>query len=332
MKTGAASPAGARRMLLALASLRLTPFALLLLGAASVALYRFDQSASAWLAGPLLLLALNLAAAVATNGAFRRQLPLLVFHLALIGVVLLGAAGRLTYLQGRAELAEGAAFSALDQVEAGPLHRGRLDLLAFVNEGFEIDYAPGPVLDRNVNRVRWRDRQGRERRAAIEDNAPLLLAGYRIYPTSNKGFAPLLAWTPARAEPVLATLHLPSYPANADSQARTWRPSGASADLWIMLKIDEVLIAPDRPSRFRLPERPTLVVRREGARWELQPGERLALPDGVLEYRALRTWMGYKVSYDWTIPWLLAACSVAIVSMGWHFWRKFGAAPWNMEE
>lgn len=315
-----------------LASLRLTPWALLLLGAASAALVRFDHPAAPWLGGPLLLLGANLGAALATNGLFRRQLPLLVFHLALGALVLLAAAGRLSYLNGRAEVTEGAALGELQQVEAGPLHAGRRERLNFVNEGFEIDYAAGPLLDRIVNQVRWRDEQGLERRAALEINVPLILAGYRIYPSSDKGFAPLLAWTPARGTPLLAALHLPSYPANAASQARTWRPSGASADLWIMLKIDEVLIAPDRPSRFRLPARPTLVVRREGGRWELQPGERLALPDGVLEYRALRTWMGYKVSYDWTIPWLLAACSVAIVSMGWHFWRKFGAAPWNLEE
>ena len=141
---------------------------MLLLGAASVAVYRLDDSASAWLAAPLLLLAANLVAAVATNPAFRRQLPLLMFHLALIGLVLLGAAGRLSFMKGRAEVAEGAALAGLLDVTAGPLHVGNLASLNFINDGFTIDYMPGPVMDRNVNRVRWQDAHGGWRAAAIE--------------------------------------------------------------------------------------------------------------------------------------------------------------------
>lgn len=318
-------------LVLALASPRLTPYAMLLLGAASIAIYRFDDSASAWLAGPLLLLAANLIAAVATNPAFRRQMPLLMFHLALIALVLLGAAGRLSYMKGRAEVAEGAALGALQDVRTGPLHMGKLASLNFINDGFTIDYMPGPVLDRNVNRVRWQDAHGGWRAAAIEDNAPLALAGYRIYPTSNKGFAPLLMWTPTQGAPVLAALHLPSYPANAASQANSWHPPGASASLWVMLPIDEELIPAARASTFRLPAKHTLVLRRGAERWILQPGERLELPDGVVEYRALGTWMGYQISYDWTIPWLLAACALALLSMTWHFWRKFAATAWDKD-
>lgn len=322
----------AKRLVLALASLKFTPVGLVLLGAAAVVVYKLDESAAPWLAAPLLLLAINLIAAVATNGVFRRQLPLLVFHLALITLVLLAAAGRLSYLKGNAELTEGAAFEGLKSVDAGPLHWGRLDQVHFVNDGFEITYMAGPVLDRNVNHVRWQDRGGRERSGEIEDNQPLVLFGYRIYPTSNKGFAPLFVWQAKGGSPMLASVHLPSFPANATSQAQTWRPEGSQADIWVMLKVDENLIPPDRSSRFRLPDERKLVLRHRDLRYEMQPGERIALPDGMLEYRELRTWMGYRVFYDWTIPWMLAACAVAVVSMAWHFWRKFASTPWNVEE
>ena len=321
-----------RRLVLALASPKFTPVGLVLLGAASVAVYKFDHSATPWLAAPLLLLALNLIAAIATNGVFRRQMPLLVFHLALIALVLLAAAGRLSYLKGHAEVTEGAAFERLKNIEAGPLHWGRLAQLHFVNDGFEINYMAGPVLDRNVNRVRWQASDGQEQAGEIEQNQPLVLHGYRIYPTSNKGFAPLFVWHPAGGQPVLAAVHLPSYPANATSQAQTWRPEGSAEDIWVMLKVDENLIPSDRPSRFRLPDDRKIVVRRQQARWELQPGERVALADGILEYRELRTWMGYRVFYDWTIPWMLAACVVAVLSMAGHFWRKFASTPWNTEK
>ena len=319
------------RAVLALASLKLTPVGLLLLGIASVAVYKLDQAAAPWLAAPLLLLALNLSAAVATNGVFRRQMPLLVFHLALIALVLLAAAGQLMYLKGTAEVTEGAGFTGLKSRDAGPLHMGRIDEVHFVNDGFDIAYMPGPVLDRLLNRLRWHDSEGVERTGEIEINKPLVLRGYRIYPTSNKGFAPLFLWRPANGKEVLAAVHLPSYPANATGQAQSWRPAGSKEDIWVMLNVEENLIPSDRASRFRLPEQRKVVVRYQGKRWEMQPGERIELADGTLEYRELRTWMGYRFFYDWTISWMLAACAVAVLGLSWHFWRKFESTPWNKE-
>lgn len=319
------------RVALALGSLKITPVGLGLLGLTSVAVYKFDHSAAPWLAAPLLLLAVNLIAAVSTNGVFRRQLPLLIFHLALIALVLLAAVGRLTYLQGMAEVTQGAAFEGLMRQEAGPLHWGRLDQVRFVNEGFDISYQEGPVLDRNQNRLRWQDAAGQEQVAMVEDNHPLIRMGYRIYPTSNKGFAPLFAWQPHGGAAILGAVHLPSFPANATSQAQTWRPQGSQADMWVMLPVDENLIPADRPSHFRLPDDRKIVLRYLDVRYELQPGERVTLPDGTLEYRELRTWMGYRVFYDWTIPWMLAACAVAVLSMSWHFWSKFASKPWMVE-
>lgn len=317
-----------KRAALALASTKFTPVGLVLLGVASVAVYKFDHRATPWLAVPLLLLSLNLIAAVATNGVFRRQLPLLIFHLALIALVLLAAIGRLSYLNGIAELTEGTAFDGLVSREAGPLHGGRLEQLHFVNDGFDIHYLEGPVLDRNVNRVRWHDAAGQEHAGTIESNKPLALFGYRIYPTSNKGFAPVMVWQPQGGAPIVGAVHLPSFPANATSQAQTWRPQGSQADMWIMLRVDENLIPADRPSNFRLPDDRGIVLRHRDVRYELQPGQRVSLPDGTLEYRELRTWMGYRVFYDWTIPWLLATCAVAVLSMSWHFWSKFASKPW----
>lgn len=320
------------RFVLALASLKFTPVGLVLLGIATIAVYKFDHSATPWLALPLFLLALNLIAAVATNGVFRKQMPLLIFHLALIALVLLAAAGRLMYLKGTAELTEGAAFSGLKSRDSGPLHLDRLDRVHFINDGFDIDYMAGPVLDRIVNRVRWQDGRAGEREGSIELNKPLTLFGYRIYPTSNKGFAPLFAWRSNAGEAVLAAVHLPGYPANATNQAQTWRPIGSADDIWVMLQIEDALIPSDRASHFRLPDRQDIVVRHQQSRWELRPGDRIALPDGELEYRGLRTWMGYRFFYDWTIPWMLAACAIGVGSLSWHFWRKYASTPWNKDK
>ena len=64
-------------------------------------------------------------------------------------------------------------------------------------------------------------------------------------------------------------------------------------------------------------------------RRELKLGESLRLAEGVLVYNGLRSWMGYTVFYDFTLPWLLAACVLAVVSLAWHFLSRFSARPWD---
>lgn len=315
-----------------LASLKLTLVGLILLVPASLAIYLLEQNAAPWLAAPLLLLGINLIAAVATNGVFRKNTPLLVFHLALIVIVLLAAVGRLTYLKGGAEVTEGAAFHGLKHSEAGPLHPWHIDRVQFINEGMEIHYSPGPhraVRVSTVSRVRWTDANGVEHSGEARDNRPLVLLGYHFTVSANKGYAPVLLWQPKNGEQVLGAVHMPSYPAGA--QDTTWRPPGTQEGFWLSLPFQETIIPDDHPSQFRLPHDRRLVVRKGGGRWELQPGERVSLPDGVLEYRELRTWMGYVVTYDWTVPWLLAASLVAVLSLAWFFWSKFAARPWNMD-
>jgi cytochrome c biogenesis protein len=319
-----------RRALVQLASLRLTLAVIVLLAAGVIAAY-FLHGATTWpVAIPLLLFAINLGAAVAVHPAFRRQAALLVFHLALIAIVLLVAAGRLTYLKGRLELAQGEAFAGrLTQAEQGPLHFGRLERAGFVNDGFSIHYAAGLRRGATRNHVSWTDAGGMMRSAVIGDNDPLLRAGYRFYTSFNKGFAPTFLWQPRGGRPEIGAVHLPAYPLHEYRQAQEWQPPGSATSLWIMLMFDEVVLDIGKATEFRLPETHSLVVRLNDVRHELQPGDALRLPDGVLTYQGLRSWMGYTVFHDFTLPWLLAACALAVASLGWHFWSKFSARPWD---
>lgn len=313
------------------ASLKLTLVALVLF-AAGVALLAFRDDVPAWLlAAPLGLLSVNLLAAVLTNRSFRRQGALLAFHIALLFLVLLLAAGRLAYLKGTLELADGEEFSGtLLSVDAGPLHPlANLRALRFANLGFEIDYAPGPLRQGIRNTVEVHAPGALPQRLAITDQHPLVLAGYRIYPTGNKGFAATFVWHPSGGEPRTGAVNLPSYPLHEYEQAREWTPPGSQLHLWTMLEFSETILAADRPSAFRPPKEHKIVLRSGTQRWELVPGGSVDLPEGRIEYRGLRGWMGYTVFYDWTLPWLLAACLVAVAALGAHFWNKFAAKPWN---
>ncbi len=320
------------RVLRALASLKFTLAIIIALALGVVATYTSAVQAVWGLVGPLLAFALNLVAAVATNPIFRRQTPLLMFHLALIAIVLLVAIGRLTYLKGQLELAEGEVFDGqLTRAERGPWHPTHLDALRFSNEGFTVAYAKGIRRGETHNQVVWTDSDGNSRREIIGDQVPLDLSGYRFYTSHNKGFAPTFIWYPdTGAPPIMGTVHLPSYPIHEYKQALEWTPPGSAHSLWVMLQFDDVILDPEKPSEFHLPSRYRIVVRSGEERRELKPGDSMRLADGLLVFDGLRSWMGYTVFYDFTLPWLLASGLLAVTSLAVHFWKKFSSQPWNI--
>lgn len=315
--------------LVRLASPRLTLFSLLLLLGALAYLYDRggEAEASVALVLPLSLLSLNLVAAVLSNPAFRRQLPLLLFHLALLVIIVLVAAGRLSYLRATAEVVSGAEYAGMERVESGPWHRGARDAIKFENLGFRIDYKPGLQRDATVNRVRWRDESGIPYTQEIGDQVPLVLHGYRFYTSSNKGFSAVFRWEPQQGEAQLESINFLSYPSNKDRQ----NASGTlgSESVKVNLNIREQLIDPTTQSEFRLPNEHDVMVDFSWRVVTLKPGESVTIPAGRLVYVGLTTWMGYNVFYDWTMPWLLAACALAVMALGWHFWRKFALRPWQ---
>ena len=67
----------------------------------------------------------------------------------------------------------------------------------------------------------------------------------------------------------------------------------------------------------------TVRVRGAAVRSSIAPGGSIALPGGTLVYEGLRTWMGYRVSHDPTLPWLLAASLLAALAMAWHYAAAF---------
>lgn len=313
-----------------LASLRLTLWLLAVLAAGTAVAYRLEGMRTWPMVVPLLLLSVNLIAAVATNGVFRRQLPLLIFHLSLIALLLLVAAGRLTYLNGYAGVTEGSEFDGtLAESDAGPWHSGDLEKVRFINKGFSIDYAPGLQRGPTRNAVNWQDGTGNWREAIIGDQTPLVIAGYRFYTTFNKGFAPTFQWTAKDGTSAYGSVQLPPYPLKEYSQAAEWSPPGGRTAVWIMLDIDEIVLSPEDHTQFRLPTEYTLIARIGAQRHELKPGDVLELDTGTLRFLGLRSWMGYRVFYDWTLPWLFAACAVGVASLSWHFWGKFVARPWD---
>lgn len=313
-----------------LASLRLTFFSLLASAGAVLWFYNEMPAGTTVLVASFALVLVNLLAAVTVRPVFRRQPALTLFHLALALMLGLAALGRLMYLQGHVEVTQGQAFDPLlVEYRAGPLHRMRLQDVVFVNEGYRIEYAPGVRRGGTRNRVSWPIGDQQWQAAVIGDNHPLVQAGYRFYTSFNKGFAPTFSWRGAGQEAeIVGAVHLPSYPLREFEQAQQWQVPGGELTLWTQMVPEEEIVHPEADFELGVPPRHHIVVRTATRRFEMRPGDRLQLPEGELAYLGLRTWMGYTINSDWTRSWLIASALVALLSMAWHYWRRFFARPW----
>lgn len=186
-----------------------------------------------------------------------------------------------------------------------------------------MEYNAGLVRGLTHSQVLIPDGRGGVMSRVVGDDRPLVLEGYRFYTTYNKGFAPVLTWTPDQGEAMTGTIHMPSYPLFDYKQDSTWTPPGGKP-LRFWLRLDTGL---RQDAAWLLDGKKAsgvLVVNAGERRVELLPGQSVRLEGGSLRYERLTSWMGYKVFYDPTLRWLFIAAVVSIMGLGAHFWRKFG--------
>lgn len=300
-------------------------FFLLTAGGALATAYEWSD-ATLLMALPFGLLGLNLGASIATHARFRADGPLLLFHLALLGLVLLIVYGRLTYFDGLAILTRDAVFEGeFERQSQGPLHGAGFRALSFVNEGF-AERDPTGTYRNTLNHVRWQDPgTGRWLQADINNDRPLLLGGYRIYPSRHRGFSPRMSWQPVAGGPAeLGTVQLPPASAAPDDFPRgvKWYLSD-NTELWTQLRTAVPMAELNRQANLGVEALEHVLIIRQGEqRHELRPGESAALDGGRLTYLSLDSWLGYRVVGDPTEPWLAATILVAIGSLVVYYVRR----------
>jgi hypothetical protein len=308
------------------ASNRATLMLLVVLSIAITIYYQITLQHRLWIiVVPSFLLILNFILALATRDILKNSWPLMIFHFALIALAILVFAGKMSFFSGTLELAENEEFAGqVENIQQGPWHQYGLSTTRFTNLGFQIRYREGIKRDKTLNQIALTSRDGRQLALEIGDHVPLIIGHYRFYTSHNKGYAPVFEWRPsASAKVVVGSIHLPAYPTHEYRQALEWKVPGADLTLWTMLKIEENVLPIDRGFDFQVPAQHQLVVRHLDKRYALRPGDHINLPGGILTYRKLTTWMGYKVDYDWTRPWLLATALIGLMGLFMHFTVKF---------
>ncbi len=305
---------------------QVTLFLLVVLTLSIIAYYQTAVEGRIWLiAVPSSLLIINFLLALASRHILKSNWLLMVFHFALITLVLLVFAGHMSYFRGTLELGENEEFfGQLENIQQGPWHRYGLSQVRFINQGFRIHYYQGIKRANTINRIGLTMADGQQQLMEIGDHVPLVIGHYRFYTSHNKGYAPVFEWrSSASAEVIVGSVHLPAYPVHEYRQALEWKIPASEHTLWTMLSIEDDVLPPDRAFDFRVPQQHKLIVRYQDQRYELTPGDELSLPQGLLIYRELSTWMGYKVDYDWTRPWLLATVLIGLGALFWHYIAKF---------
>ena len=312
-----------------LASPRTTLVALVLLVIA-VALIALEAiSPTLALAPVVFLLIVNLSVAIFVTDKIRHNTALLVFHLALLAIMLLAVTSRLSYLKGWLKLAEGEAFAELSGIlHQGPLHTGTIEGIELVQGPIKIE-VQGMKRRRTYSEVSIGDDNNNDSsRAApmvISDQQGLTRNGYHLTLSHHHGFAPVFLWQQQGIRS-LGVIKLPSFPYNPYGQALSWTLPGTGTELWLQLQLDD---KPISSGLFTVPKTHKLIIRTDDQRYEVRPGDTLTLANGQLTYRELRQWIGYEVFYDWTMPWLLVSCLAAIVSLVLFLIQKWASTPWN---
>lgn len=287
-----------------------------------------EISVDKWVALPLAGLLVNLIAALIAHGTLRTQPMLFAFHAMLGVLVALIALDDLTSLRGHVEVTEGAAFDpSLANVEVGPLHYSTLDGIDFVQGPFEIHYLPGMKRRDTVSFVSVPNALGDREEIAVGDDDPLVFGDYRFYTSFNKGFAPVISYTSASGETMSGAVHMPSYPLRDFDQGNAWTPpDGPPVMLW--LSLPDPVYDPEESWVFRTPTDPVLVVIEDEIRQELRLGDAAMLSNGgSVRFERLHTWMGYTISYNPLMPWILAVSVTACIVLMVHIIERMRPVP-----
>ncbi len=308
-----------------LASLRLTLLSMILLAVLAVLGSRDADIGTGVTVVPLVILIVNLVAALLTNRSFRTQTGLLVFH---IGLLLVFACIGLTLLlryDGHVEIVQGGAFDAalVETVEQGWWHDNKLGDIELYQGEIQINYLPGLNRQDTRSTIEYRAAPGELRRITVGDTRTANIDGYRFAATFNKGFALLLHWAGTDGEEVLGAVHMPSFPEYDWNQVTTWTtPAGQEVEL--ELDFDQ-RVSDDRADwmfgRTDLPYSVKVTISGE-PQSRIRGGESVELAGGLVQVVDLRVWMAYQIEYLPFLPWMFVAAMLAIVGLALHFARR----------
>ncbi len=267
------------------------------------------------------ILLVNLICAILIKEKINRNPALLIFHLSLLSLMCLIIASRLTYMKGWLQVNEGEKFTQMSGIlHQGIFHSNPLQTLNFQQLNFKTTIQDG----RRIKTQSFIRQAQSEKPFIIQDQTPMTIGAYQFTLSSHIGYSLLLNWQ-SDFNYVEGSIKLPAY-SRYRILSQTWTIPNTELELELHLEMDN---QSEMRGHFKQLKDYQLLIFYQNREIILKKGESYQFEQGRLSFYGLKRWIGYDVFYDWTIPWLLATCLLAIGSLALFLWQKNNSIKWD---
>ena len=268
-----------------------------------------------------LLLLINLVCAILVKEKIRSNAALLIFHLSLLTLMCLVIASRLTYMKGWLQVNEGETFSEMTGIlRQGIWYPETLNENAFKQLHYKTLIEDG---GRTATQS-YLALPNIKEPFIIRDQTPLKLGAYQFTLSSHIGYSIIFNWL-SGFNHYQGHVLLPPY-SRYSILSQKWTIPNSDITVELLLDMDTET---SMQGSFKMPTEYQLVISHKKEKITLKTGESHSFEQGQLTFLGLKRWIGYDVFYDWTIPWLLVTCLLAIGSLGVFLWGKNTHKAWD---
>ena len=285
-------------------------------------------SATSGLALGYSLLLINLVFAILVREKIKNNPFLLLFHMALLLMLLAVGVSRLTYFKGWVEISLDMPITEpTGVISKGPWHPNAFKKTRVALLDFEANYGS----DGRYQSIRSLLQVGNSQQPTlIADSQTADILGYQFTQSSNIGFALSFVWMATDGTLVQGVSHFPSQTAYPETQGIDLQLPGVEKSIWIGLDIvskRQDFFTPE----FHVPEDYSYTVMSTSGPQMVTPNSAVSLPEGQLMLNGLVPWIGYDLYYDPSIYFLLFTSLIGVCALAIFLWQRQVKTSWILE-
>jgi len=284
-------------------------------------------SATSGLALGYSLLLINLVFAILVREKIKNNPFLLLFHMALLLMLLAVGVSRLTYFKGWVQIAVDHPITEPSGViSKGPWHPNRFTNTRVALKEFSAEYREGGSRKSQKSVIQVGD----NKLVRVDDAETADILGYQFTISKNLGFALEFMWIGSDGNLIQGVSHFPSIIAYPETQGIDLQLPGVEKSIWIGLDIvskRQDFFTPE----FRVPDDYSYTVMSTSGPLMVTPNSAVSLPEGQLMLNGLVPWIGYDLYYDPSIYFLLFTSLIGVCALALFLWQRQGKTSWILE-
>lgn len=270
----------------------------------------------------LVAMSVNLLASVATRWSpFTKKPALLLFHLALVAMIVLGAVGRLLYFEGSTAVVERERTTlAVPDSASGRFVPDRVSGARAALYELDTSYFRADDMERTRALIGLYRGEEEVLRGDVLPNEPLVDGGLRVYLNRTRGYGAVFWLEREGAPPEQGVIYFPEYVRHPEGQEQQlWLP-GTSETLSCRLA-GTLPYTAEGPWSLKVAADEAVWVRLPGSAdaTRLGPGEAMGTPWGRLRLDSVRRYAVLTAVYDPAEPWIVGLAMFQACALGWHF-------------